>query len=475
MGQRLFFVLEFGDMATLSAAPEAQASDNSWSGHVRATVALGLPFVGAQLAQMAINTTDVVMVGWLGTTELAAVVLSSQVFFIVFIFGSGFASAVVPLVAQAIGRGDAVRARRSVRMGMWVVIAYGALTAPILWFSEPLLLRLGQEPDIAALAQSYLRILQWGMFPALLLMVMRSFVGALERGSVLLYVTLGMFAVNIVLDYGLIFGRFGLPAMGLNGAAIASFSVNVVGFALMVAYVENRPQTRAYEIFVRFWRPDWAAFREILGLGLPISFTILAEAGLFTAASLLMGLLGKEELAAHGIALQLASIAFMIPLGLAQVATVRVGVAYGRGDQLGVRRAALSVLLIGLAISMMGGLLFAVAPALLGGLFLDMTQPDAREVLMLAVPLIVAAGAFQMFDGLQAVAAGLLRSHKDTTIPMVLALIAYWPIGFFCAWLLGFVFEWRGIGIWIGFVLGLAAAAVMLCVRFWLLVRRHQH
>lgn len=459
-------------MATPSAASEVQAADNSWSGHARATLALGIPFIGAQLAQMAINTTDVVMVGWLGTTELASVVLAGQVFFIVFIFGSGFSSAVVPLVAQAIGRGDAVRARRSVRMGMWVVIAYGVLTAPILWFSEALLLSLGQEADVSALAQGYLRILQWGMFPALLLMVMRSFVGALERGSVLLYVTLCMFFLNMLMDYGLIFGNFGLPKLGMNGAAIASFGANLVGFALMVAYVESRPETRAYELFVRFWRPDWVALREILALGLPISFTILAEAGLFTAASLLMGLLGKEELAAHGIALQLASIAFMIPLGLAQVATVRVGLAYGRADHLGVRRAAGAVLLLALCIAALGGLLFAVAPAQFGGLFLDTRQPDAQAVLALAVPLIIAAGAFQMFDGLQAVAAGLLRGLKDTTVPMVLALIAYWPIGFFCAWLLGFVFKLGGLGIWIGFVLGLAAAATMLCLRFFILIRR---
>ncbi|MGF9691780.1 MATE family efflux transporter [Rhizobium sp. 0TCS1.26] len=446
--------------------------DNSWSTHIRATVGLGIPFVGAQLAQMAINTTDVVMVGWLGTTELAAVVLSSQMFFIVFIFGSGFSSAVVPLVAQAVGRGDATQARRSVRMGMWVVIAYGFLTAPLLWFSEPILLALGQAPDVAELAQSYLRILQWGMFPALLLMVMRSFIGALQRGSVLLYVTLGMLVLNAGLDYGLIFGHFGLPQLGMNGAAIASLSANLLGFALMVGYVESRPEMRAYEIFVRFWRPDWAALREILALGVPISFTILAEAGLFSAASLLMGLFGKAELAAHGIALQLASIAFMIPLGLAQVATVRVGLAFGQGDRQGVRRAAITVVLVGLCFSVVGSAMFAIIPATLGSLFLDTSQPDAEQVLLLAIPLIVAAGIFQMFDGLQAVAAGLLRGLKDTQVPMILALIAYWPIGFFCAWLFGFVFEWRGTGVWTGFVTGLMAAALMLSIRFWLLVRR---
>ncbi len=420
---------------------------------------------------MAINTTDVVMVGWLGTTELAAVVLASQMFFVVFIFGSGFSNAVIPLVAQAVGRGDQKQARRSVRMGMWVVIAYGIVTAPILFFSKEILLTLGQAPDVAELAQSYLRILQWGMFPALLVMVLRSFASALQRAGIVLYVTLGMFAFNAVVDYGLIFGNLGMPKLGLNGAAIASLSANLLGFALLVAYIQSREEMRAYEIFVRFWRPDWSAFREIFAVGLPIGFTILAEAGLFTAASLLMGMLGKLELAAHGIALQLASIAFMVPLGLAQVATVRVGLAYGRGDHLGVKRAAVAVLVVGLGFSIVGSTLFAVAPASLGRLFLDTSLPDAQRVLELAVPLIMLAGAFQLFDGLQAVAAGLLRGLKDTQVPMVLALIAYWPIGFVFAWVFAFPLEWRGPGVWIGFVTGLTAAAVMLCVRFWLLVR----
>ncbi len=457
-------------MANLDAARRTSL-DNSWRAHLRGTLLLGIPFAGAQLAQMAINTTDVVMVGRLGTTELASVVLATQMYFIVFVFGNGFSSAVVPLVAQAIGRGDQVQARRSVRMGMWVVITYGVLTAPILWFSEPILLALGQDPEVAALAQGFLRILQWGIFPALLLMVLRAFASALERGGIVLYVTLGMFVLNAVLDYGLIFGHFGFPQMGMNGAALASMCANLLGFILMVLYIQSRPEMRAYEIFVRFWRSDWVAFRETLGLGLPISFTILAEAGLFSAASLLMGLLGKEELAAHGIALQLASIAFMIPLGLSQVAAVRIGLAHGRGDRLGIRHAAIMVLSVGLGISMIGSVLFAIFPAQLGQLFLDASKPDAQAVILLAVPLIIAAGAFQMFDGIQAVAAGLLRGLKDTKIPMMLALIAYWPIGFFCAWLFGFVLEWRGPGIWIGFVTGLMAAAIMLCLRFWRLVR----
>lgn len=445
--------------------------ENSWAGHLRATFALGIPLVGAQLAQMAIHTTDVILVGWLGTTELASVVIATQAFFIVFIFGTGFTSAVIPLVAQALGHNDKVGVRRAVRMGLWVVIAYCALMAPILWFSEPILLALGQAPDVAANAQGCLRIAQWGMFPALGLFAIRSFVTGLEKGSVVLYVTLGMFAMNFVVAYLTIFGHFGAPRLGIHGAAFAAVCANLTGFIIIIAYVQMHEATRAYEIFVRFWRPDWPIIREVFVLGLPISFTILAETSLFAAASLLMGMIGKLELAAHGIALQLASIAFMIPLGLAQVATVRVGLANGRGDDLGVKRAGIAVLVVSVVFAIVGSVLYAAFPYFWGGLFLDTTQHDAAAVLALAAPLIVIAGAFQLVDGLQAVGAGLLRGLKDTKIPMILALIAYWPIGFVCAYVLAFPLGLGGKGVWFGFVLGLAAAAIFLCVRFWMLVK----
>ncbi|WP_117193724.1 MATE family efflux transporter [Rhizobium terrae] len=447
-------------------------TDNSWSSHMRATFALGVPLVGAQLAQMAIHTTDVILVGWLGTTELASVVLATQMFFLVFIFGTGFTSAVVPLVAQALGRSDAVGVRRSVRMGLWIVLAYGVATAPLLWLAEPILLRLGQAPDVAANAASYLHIAQWGVFPALGLMALRSFVTGLENGGIVLYVTIGMFIMNAIVAYVLIFGHFGAPALGLHGAAIASVVANVTGFLIALAYVESQPKMRAYEVFVRFWRPDWSMLREIFLLGLPISFTILAETSLFSAASLLMGMIGKLQLAAHGIALQLASIAFMIPLGLAQVATVRVGLANGRDDLLGVKRAAVAVLVISVFFTAVGSILYAAVPRALGGLFLDVRQGEAETVLTLAVPLIMIAGAFQLVDGLQAVGAGLLRGLKDTKVPMILALIAYWPIGFACAWIFAFPLGFHGPGVWFGFVTGLAAAAALLCGRFWLLVGR---
>ncbi len=455
----------------VTVRPSAHDNDNSWSAHVRATLALGIPLIGAQLAQLGINTTDVMIVGRLGAEQLAAMVLSAQFLFTILIFGSGFSIAVVPLVAQAYGKGDVASVRRALRMGLWVVTAYWIVAQPAFFYSEQILLAAGQKPDVAKLASGYIDIGHFAVLPGLLYNVIRALVSAIGRAGIILKVTIAMLVMNAVLAYILVLGHFGLPAMGLHGAAIVSVVVQTAGFLFIVGYVQSHEETRRYGIFVRFWRPDWHALWDVIRLGFPISVTVLAEVSLFTAASLLMGQIGTIELAAHGIALQWASIAFMIPLGLSQAATVRVGVAHGQGDHLGLKRAAIVVLIVSSCIALCGGILFATVPSWLGSWFLDVTSADAPKVLAYAAPLIVVAGLFQLVDGLQAIASGLLRGLKDARVPMILALIAYWPIGFFLAWLLAFPLGFGGIGIWFGFLLGLASAATMLCARFYVLVR----
>lgn len=443
----------------------------SWSAHIRAALALGVPLIGAQLAQLGIHTTDVVIVGQLGAVPLAAMVLAGQFFFTIFIFGSGFSIAVVPMVAQAYGRGDPVSVRRSIRMGMWTSIGYTLLTAPLFYNADTILLALGQKPEVVVLAAGYVKVIQFGLLPALLFAVLRALVSAIGRAGIILYATLAMLVINAVLAYALVLGHFGLPALGMLGAAIVAVIVHCVSFVFLVIYVQTRPETRKYELFVRFWRPDWHALREVVHLGLPISVTVLAEVSLFAAASLMMGRIGTLELAAHGIALQLASIAFMIPLGLAQAATVLVGLAHGQRDYPNLVRAAITVLVISCLISLIGGVLFAAMPTTFGAPFLNAGTPNAGRVLEIAGPFIVVAGFFQLVDGLQAIASGLLRGLKDARVPMCLALVSYWPVGFFLAWVLAFPLRFGGIGIWIGFLIGLASAAIMLTTRFYLRVR----
>lgn len=355
----------------------APTTDNRWGAHFRATLALGIPLIGAQLAQLGINTTDVMIVGRLGAEHLAAMVLAAQFLFTILIFGSGFAIAVIPMVAQAYGRGDLISVRRSLRMGLWVVIAYWVIMQPAFFNSEQVLLFAQQKPEVAKLAHGYIMIGQFGVLPALLFNVMRALVSAIGKAGIILKVTIATLVMNAIFAYILVLGHFGFPAMGLEGAAIVSVVVQTAGFLFILAFVQRRQETRRYEIFVRFWKPDWHALLEVIRLGFPISVTILAEVSLFTVASLLMGYIGTIELAAHGIALQWASIAFMIPLGLSQAATVRVGVAHGQGDYQGLVRASITVLVLACAISAVGSVLFATMPQFLGSWFLDVNSPEA--------------------------------------------------------------------------------------------------
>lgn len=445
--------------------------DNSWASHIKATFALGIPLIGAQLAQLGIHTTDVVIVGQLGAEKLAAMVLAGQFLFTVFILGSGISIAVMPMVAQAFGQGDAVAIRRSLRMGLWASIGYWLLVLPIYFHAEPILLLLKQKPAIARLAGDYIHIAAFAMLPGLLFLVLRSLVSAVGRAGVILWVTIATLVLNAILAYGLVLGHFGLPRMGMHGAAIVNVIVQFSGLAVLIFYVQMI-ETRRYELFVRFWRPDWHALFEVVKLGLPIGITVLAEVSLFSAASLMIGSIGTMELAAHGISLQLASIAFMIPLGLSQAATVRVGVAHGQGDHAGLVRAAITVLMIAGIIAAIGGAMLIFDPIFFASLYVSKDSPETPELLAIASRLVVVAGIFQLVDSIQAIASGLLRGLKDASVPMVLALIAYWPIGFGLAWVFAFPLGYRELGVWYGFLTGLAAACLFLCTRFYLLCRR---
>ncbi|WP_082659312.1 MATE family efflux transporter [Aureimonas sp. AU40] len=444
----------------------------SWRTHVKATFALGLPLVGAQLAQISINVTNTVMIGQLGAAELAAAVLATQTFYVFWMFGSGFAYAVMPLAAAAHGNGDTRAVRRSVRMGLWVVALFSLLVMVPLWFTEAILVALGQEPGIAAQAGAYVRVLQWSMLPYLSTFVLRSYLSALERPSVVLGITLLGAGLNAVFNYVLIFGHFGAPALGLTGSGIASVGTSIVTLLLLVAYTRRARGLEVFELWRRFYAPDWAAFFEVLRLGWPIGATILAEVGLFTAASIMMGWIGTLELAAHGIALQLASISFMIPLGLASAATVRVGTAFGRHDAANLARAARTSLIVAGVISCSAAALFWAIPTALIGLYLDMSLPNAEAVLAAAVPLLAVAAAFQIVDSLQVTASGILRGMKDTRLPMFIAVASYWLVGMPIAYGLAFGLGWNGTGVWWGLAAGLLVAALLMSVRFAILETR---
>ncbi|QKV20475.1 MATE family efflux transporter [Oricola thermophila] len=440
-----------------------------WGGHLRATMVLGIPLVGAQLGLMLINTTDTVMLGWYSVEALAAAVLATPLFFTVMIFGSGFSQAVMPIAAQAEGKGDVRGVRRAVRMGLWVALSYSAVVMVPLWHTEDILLAFGQEPAIAALAGDYMRIAQWAMFPTLVAHGLRAFLSAIERPRIIFWSTVAGVVLNGLLNWALIFGNWGAPELGVRGAAFASLGTTTLTLIILVAYVTFNRRASEYEILARFWRADWPDLLEVLRVGLPIAITILAEVGIFVCSSLMMGWLGVVPLAAHGIAIQLASISFMVPMGMSQAATVRVGRAFGRGDAVALNRAAGTVMAVCIAFSAISGLLFWTIPESLISLFLDNSKPEAPHVIAYAVPLLMIAALFQLFDGAQVAGAGLLRGLKDTRVPMWLAIGSYWAVGFTLAYGLGFVADLGGIGVWCGLAAGLGFAAVTMNVRFVIL------
>jgi MATE family multidrug resistance protein len=435
------------------------------SGHIRSVLTLGLPLVGGHLAQFVIGLTDTVMIGWYGVPELAALTLAHSFFFTFFLFGSGFGWAVMPMVATFAARGEETQIRRATRMGLWLSILYFALVMPVLWFSGPILRNLGQTPEVAAMAETYLRIAGWGLLPALGVMVLKNYLAGLEHTRIVLWITVAAAVANAIANYALIFGNWGAPELGIAGAAWASVVSNTVALIFVVIYAALKlPE---HTLFARFWRPDAEMFLRVATLGLPIGVTVLAEVMMFAASTVLMGMLGVIPLAAHGIAVQIATAAFMVQMGLSNAATVRAGTALGRADAAHLDMGARAVLALGVGAACISIALFLAIPDTLLGAFLDPDDPDRAAILDVGRGLLLMAAAFQLGDALQVLHVGLLRGLQDTRVPMLMAALSYWGIGLPAAWALGLPLGFGGMGVWAGLTLGLAVAAALLAWRFW--------
>jgi MATE family multidrug resistance protein len=357
--------------------------------------------------------------------------------------------------------------RRTVRQGLWLAVC---VTLPIwllLWNAEPILVALGQEPRLAELAGTYVRALQWGLLPFYFYIVLRSFISALQRPGWALVVAFAAVALNAAGNWVLVFGNLGFPALGIAGSGLATALSNGLMFAGLAIVVTRDRQFRRYRLFGRFWRADWPRFRGLLRLGLPIAGILAFEVTVFNAAALLMGLIDAASLAAHAIAIQLASITFMVPMGLSQAATVRVGIAFGAGDRDGIRRAGWAAFVMGVAFMALMALVMISFPHLLIGIFVDAGDPANAQVVAIAVGFLFFAALFQIADGAQAVGSGMLRGLQDTTVPMVYAAVGCWGIGMPLGALLAFRFGLRGEGIWIGLSVGLGVVAGLLLAR-WL-------
>lgn len=445
---------------------------DAWFKEARELLKLAGPLALTQLAQMTIMGTDMFMLGHLSTKALASATLGNTIFFFAWLMGFGPASAVSPMVAHILGASPNNRAgvRAVARMGLWSVLIVSAPLCTLLQFAKPLLILLGQKPELAEGAGHFVSALAIGLPFSIGYQVLRNYTTALSRPTAPLIVMAASIVFNAVADYALIFGHFGFPKLGLTGSGISSSCSFIFGFSTMLLVIWLTPGLRKYRILRRFHRPDWDKLAEVFRLGMPIGLTTIFEAMLFNSATLVMGTFGTAAVAAHQISLLIPSFTFMVPLGIAMAATVRVGLAAGARDREAVRRAGYSAIMMGACFMSLMAVVLWTHPREIASLWLT-NSPSAEQVIALAIVFLHVAAAFQIVDGIQVIAALSLRGLKDARAPMWIAGASYWLAGAPMGLLLAFPFHLKGLGIWIGLAFGLFVAAANMVWRFWYLSR----
>jgi MATE family multidrug resistance protein len=435
-------------------------------------LALAWPLILANVTQQVIIATDILLMGRLGPVQLAAATLALNLTYTFNMFLMGLVTASAPMMATALGRrSNAVRdVRRTFRAGLWLLIATLPFYWLLLWHVGTLMRLFGEADVLAQQGQMFLRAYMWCTAPWLVFTLLRNFVSSLERPRVVFLLSLSGIGVNALLSWSLIFGHFGLPALGLVGGGLGStLTWTLLCGALVVIALRDR-QFRRFHLFGRWWRLDAPRAWAMVKLGLPIGLTMGLEMGVFALAAYFMGWLGADAVAAHAVALQLAALTFMVPLGLGQAATVRVGLALGRGNPAGISRAGWTAWVVGVAFMGAMALVMWSIPRPLITLFLKDVPANAM-VIGLAVSFLKVAAAFQLVDGAQVIGAGMLRGLHDTRWPLFFALVGYWIVGLGIGAWLAFAADWKGVGIWVGLASGLAVVAALMLAR-WILRER---
>lgn len=439
---------------------------------LKALLRLAGPLVASQLAHMLMLLTDTLMMARISPQALAGGGLGAASYSFVSIFCLGVIAAVGTLVAIRKGAGDSDGATRLAQAGLWLAWGLSLVAGLALWNIQPVLLRLGQSPENVELAGQFLILLPLALPGYLSFMALRGFTSALGRSTPVMVISLVGTVLNYLLNHALIEGMFGLPKLGLMGIGLVTALVST-GMAIALAlYIRWHPAYAPYPIGKGLGRPCWPALRELWRLGLPIGGTYMVEVGLFAFAALVMGVLGSTELAAHQIALQIVSTAFMVPTGLSYAVTMRVGLYYGAGKLLAARSAGRVGIVFGALLMSAFAALFWLLPEALVGVFLDRDDPAFAQIFQLAVSLIMVAAWFELFDGMQTIAMGAIRGLKDAKTTFLVGLGCYWLIGAPCAWLFAFNLGGGAVGVWWGLALGLACAAVSLTLAFEWRMRR---
>lgn len=430
---------------------------------IRQLTRIALPLILGQLAHSGVGFTDTVMVGRLGGTELAGVALGTAVYFFLFIFCSGVLYSVAPSVSQALGAGRHDSLLLAARQGVWLALFMSVPIAILLNFAEPLLLATGQDPEVASLAAGYLSMISWGFVPMVLTVALRGFLEGTGNTRPLMFILFLGLAVKILLNSVLLTGWGPFPALGVQGAALSSAFVYLSEFIAAAIYITLRHAD--LRVLTDLGRPNRPMLRELVTVGVPIGVTLGFESGLFTVAAFAMGAFGGDQLAAHQIAMASSSMAFNIPLAIALATGVRVGRNVGRLDPEAAGRSAWTGVGLAFLVMCLTASVFWLLPEQVVSLYLDMNDPANSVVIGFAVTFIGFAAMFQLADGIQVAASGALRGYKDTTVPMYISMFSYWGVGLGSGLLLAFPLGMGPTGLWLGLVVGLTVAAVLLALR----------
>lgn len=446
----------------------------TWQGELSALLRLGVPMALTQIIQFSIYTVDTLMIGRISPVDLAAAALGTVIYFIFWMLGSGGVMAVSPMVSQALGanKHNYDDVRLTMRMAFWAIIFITPFMMALVFFTEVISVRLGQDPEVSRKAGQYMLALAVGWPFSLFVLALRNFLASLGKTLVPLWLVIIGTALNAFLNWLLIFGVGPFPRWELVGAGVASSLSAMATFGLFVAYIAWDKEARLFEIFKGFWTPHWERLKTLFSLAWPMSVTTLFEGMLFNVAVLIMGVIGTNEQAAYHVGLNMAALAFMLPFGLSMAGAVRMGLAVGADNLAAIKRVAWVTMLTCITAMTIFAVPVATIPEVIANVYLDSSKPENKEVIALTIMFLPIAASFMFFDAAQVAANQLLRGMKDVRWPMVFTAISYWAIGFMLAYVLALKTPIGAIGVWYGLTAGLIAASIFLTARLVLMIRR---
>lgn len=442
---------------------------------INAMTKLAIPLIITALAMMGMEIIDTLMIGRLGPIALAAAALGGAAFVALLFVCMGIMAAVGSLISNAKGRGDEVDLRLSLQQGFWLALLITLPLTAIIYLMPYALAAMGQDDNLLHYTASYLHMVVWGFFPALVFVILREFVALMNQAKIIMLIALLAMPLNALFNYLFMYGKFGFPHMGVAGAGFATSLIQWLMMLSLLLYILKNPTLQQFQICKNFGLANFAKIKEIFRLGWPIGCLFGFEVGMFAITTMLMGLLGTYELAAHQITLQCTSLIFMFPMGIAQATAIRVGVGSGARDYVAMRRSAHAGVILGLLIAGITATFFTFFADEIIKLFVGGHSNVNAEVYQYALKFLLIAAVFQFCDAIQVISNGALRGIRDTKIPMLIGLCTYWGIGLSSGTLLAFIFAYHGVGLWWGLALGIASSALFLLLRFHLKLIALQH